>query len=970
MKEEKQEAGLDSTVLPQKVEHFALPDSKSVMPARLDGKRKPKAKKTDSLSEDSCFIGQSICGVVDGSFDAGYMLTVRVGDTDTILRGIVFEPGLSVPISEANDIAPNVKQIKRDESIPFPEAPNTSNSMPVRQQSHVPLLPSPVPHAIQTSSFRVQKQIGSGPTDMECCQPHSSPSKSTSISDAVSRLPSPKPTSNAPATSSVDVQNQMEPPERIYFGQKDMVAHQALAVPFTSTFTSQVVASFPYSVPVPDALRMTSLHVQNQVGVPTQTDMMSPQPGAIPSKSSGISQSQSVPVLLFPLPVSNTQGTSSVHVQNQMRYPYTTVGSGKTDTVPSQPDGVPFKSTTISEAVSRFQSPVPLPSTLQTSSVHAQNQMKHPYATMGSVKTETVSPQPDGVPSKSTSISEGVSRLPSPLPLPNDPETSSIHVQDQKRYPYAAVSSGKTDVSPQPDGVPSKSTSISEVVSRLPSPVPLPKALVTLPVNVQMEAGSSLVTGSPQKDMAPPLLDANPSKSTFISQALPLLPSSMPASNNVLATSVVHVHNEMGSPATGCSGQKDTVHVPNAPGVSSVHLQNQTGLLMMGSSQIDMVAPMSDENKLKSAFISRTSPMLPSSMLPSNNARATSTVHVQNEVEHPAASCSAQNDILSVPDARGTSSLHLETQTELPLTLGPGQINMVLPQPDPIPSKSTSIFQAATTSLSSMDASNTLGISSTHVQNQMGSPAAIGSGQTDTVPQQDTVLCRSTSVVQTVPILPPALPDQNASASKSFFVQKIEPPVSVVSGQTDLVPSQPDVILPKSISISQTLPMLSVPVPVSNAPSSSSVFIQNQMEPPVKIESGDKDLVPFQLSAFSPKISSILQSPATFPVPNARSSLSSSSSSIILQKQMRPPVTIEPGQTDTVATKPEQIPCIFPCISQSLPMLQASIPITFTGVASSKPSTNSGQDPDSRPSEHDFHSTEATETRMDVDGAA
>ena len=69
--------------------------------------------------------------VVDGSFDASYMLTIRVGETNTILEGIISELGLSVPISEANDIAPNVKLIKRDESIIFPEAPNTSNSMSV-----------------------------------------------------------------------------------------------------------------------------------------------------------------------------------------------------------------------------------------------------------------------------------------------------------------------------------------------------------------------------------------------------------------------------------------------------------------------------------------------------------------------------------------------------------------------------------------------------------------------------------------------------------------------------------------------------------------------------------------------------------------------------------------------------------------------------------------------------------------------
>jgi hypothetical protein len=57
---------------------------------------------------DNTFVGQSVHGVLDGSFDAGYLLMVRVGDTDTVLRGVVFDPGMSVPISKENDIAPNV----------------------------------------------------------------------------------------------------------------------------------------------------------------------------------------------------------------------------------------------------------------------------------------------------------------------------------------------------------------------------------------------------------------------------------------------------------------------------------------------------------------------------------------------------------------------------------------------------------------------------------------------------------------------------------------------------------------------------------------------------------------------------------------------------------------------------------------------------------------------------------------------
>ncbi|XP_024530947.1 uncharacterized protein LOC112346370 [Selaginella moellendorffii] len=74
--------------------------------------RKVRKRKIDPLSPpqvDASLVGQSVHGVLDGSFDAGYILTVRVGETDTILRGVVFGPGLCVPITTANDIAPNVR---------------------------------------------------------------------------------------------------------------------------------------------------------------------------------------------------------------------------------------------------------------------------------------------------------------------------------------------------------------------------------------------------------------------------------------------------------------------------------------------------------------------------------------------------------------------------------------------------------------------------------------------------------------------------------------------------------------------------------------------------------------------------------------------------------------------------------------------------------------------------------------------
>lgn len=106
----------------------------STAPQNLDGRgRKAKRKKGEVAwpTVDSSFVGQQVHGVLDGSFDAGYLLTVRVANTQTVLRGAVFEPSLSVPISKSNDIAPNVRFIRRDEQVAPLQYPveNTSTAM-------------------------------------------------------------------------------------------------------------------------------------------------------------------------------------------------------------------------------------------------------------------------------------------------------------------------------------------------------------------------------------------------------------------------------------------------------------------------------------------------------------------------------------------------------------------------------------------------------------------------------------------------------------------------------------------------------------------------------------------------------------------------------------------------------------------------------------------------------------------------
>ncbi|ESQ55172.1 hypothetical protein EUTSA_v10025850mg [Eutrema salsugineum] len=64
---------------------------------------------------DINLVGQMVSGVVEGSFDAGYILNVKVKDSDTKLRGLVFKPGKVTPVTPENDVAPRVKMFSREE---------------------------------------------------------------------------------------------------------------------------------------------------------------------------------------------------------------------------------------------------------------------------------------------------------------------------------------------------------------------------------------------------------------------------------------------------------------------------------------------------------------------------------------------------------------------------------------------------------------------------------------------------------------------------------------------------------------------------------------------------------------------------------------------------------------------------------------------------------------------------------------
>ncbi|CAL0307264.1 unnamed protein product [Lupinus luteus] len=100
---------------------------------------------------DDEMVGKMVTGVIEGTFKAGYLLNVKVADTDAFLRGLVFLPGQVPPITAENDVAPHIQMIKRKEApIPVqtaqadihgsvPSSVQCSNKQPFQPELHVPV---------------------------------------------------------------------------------------------------------------------------------------------------------------------------------------------------------------------------------------------------------------------------------------------------------------------------------------------------------------------------------------------------------------------------------------------------------------------------------------------------------------------------------------------------------------------------------------------------------------------------------------------------------------------------------------------------------------------------------------------------------------------------------------------------------------------------------------------------------------
>ncbi|KAL0406927.1 UNVERIFIED_CONTAM: hypothetical protein Slati_4006600 [Sesamum latifolium] len=89
------------------------------VPPGFEGVKEHLPQRADRTDGIDSMVGQAVTGVVEATFDAGYLLSVRIGNSNTNLRGVVFKPGHFIPVTAENDVAPHLQMIRRND-VNFP----------------------------------------------------------------------------------------------------------------------------------------------------------------------------------------------------------------------------------------------------------------------------------------------------------------------------------------------------------------------------------------------------------------------------------------------------------------------------------------------------------------------------------------------------------------------------------------------------------------------------------------------------------------------------------------------------------------------------------------------------------------------------------------------------------------------------------------------------------------------------------
>lgn len=98
---------------------------------RVNGNQPHRRDLENDLNDP--MVGQVVSCVIEAVFDAGYLLSAKVGNFGTTLRGLVFKPGHYDPISAENDVAPSVPMIRRNK-VPFPTGTSSQIQNPHRKE--------------------------------------------------------------------------------------------------------------------------------------------------------------------------------------------------------------------------------------------------------------------------------------------------------------------------------------------------------------------------------------------------------------------------------------------------------------------------------------------------------------------------------------------------------------------------------------------------------------------------------------------------------------------------------------------------------------------------------------------------------------------------------------------------------------------------------------------------------------------
>ncbi|KAL2523696.1 Uncharacterized protein Adt_08750 [Abeliophyllum distichum] len=223
------------------------------VPPVFEALKENSSKKDTRVNENDARVGEAVMGVVEAIFDAGYLLTVRIGNSTTNLRGVVFKPGHYVPVTVENDVAPHVEMIRRNE-VHLPAGNQTgsrgNSSVPQTASLVVPKCKYSSPKAAPASSVE-----GGGPEVLVVLQP---------VGESTELLPSNKMPAEAFKAS-----------HAMALGERDVQTAESLAmlppdqsIPFSQilTATSQAMLLQPQS-----SVQVEQGSVQNESGQLTES---------------------------------------------------------------------------------------------------------------------------------------------------------------------------------------------------------------------------------------------------------------------------------------------------------------------------------------------------------------------------------------------------------------------------------------------------------------------------------------------------------------------------------------------------------------------------------------------------------------------------------------------------------------------------------------------------------------------------